>query len=518
MPAPTVAPAPSEATRRVARNIASPFAAQLLVRAITTASYILMVRLLGGPGQSDELSQYIIAGVILSYANTIADWGLGTWLTRELAAHRGDGESTHGARTRFAETLAVRLALAGAAMLLLAAFSLLAPRFRLLGLSPAGAVATLVLGLSLLPGAFSSAVTALYNAYERMALPAGVQVASALLNLVLGVVVLLLGWGAPGLAGAALLTTAGTAALFYRLLRRDFFAPALRWDGRAGRVMLRAAFPLMLNSLLITIFFRFDVLIIGQVRAADVQVYETAYKVINVTQIIAPSVVLALFPAMARAALHDRAALVRQYRLAVKLLLVLALPLVVATVALATPLITIITLGKGGYLPYSAWALAILIGYLPFSLVNGVTTYVLIAVHRQGRLTWAIGGTALFNIAGNLLAVPAFGIYGAAVMTVLSELVLLVPFLVWARGELGPAALRPGRAGVRLGLAGGALSLTAAGLAALGLGGLVAAIGGCVVYSLALGLLGVFSPGEWARLRGLLRLPGRPRGAGAVGR
>ena len=301
------------------------------------------------------------------------------------------------------------------------------------------------------------------------------------------------------------MTTGLTAGIFYRLVSRDFFAPRLRWDQPTARHMLQQAFPLMLNGLLINIFFRFDQFIIEHYRRNDVQVYEAAYKVINVTQIITPSVVLALFPAMARAAIHDRPALTRQYRLAVKLLLVLSLPLVAGTIVLATPLINIITLGKNGYLPYSAWALTILILYLPFSFINGVTQYVLIAMNRQGRLAWAIGATALFNVAANLLVVPAIGIYGAALVTVLSEIVLLVPFLRWAGEALGPVALRPGPTSVRLALAGAGLAVTTAGLSAAGLGGLPALAGGAIVYSGGLLALGVVSPSEQAMLRGVLR-------------
>jgi O-antigen/teichoic acid export membrane protein len=496
------APAPSEAARRVARNMGSPFAAQLLGKVLGIGYFMLQARLLS----QDALGQYTNATVIWLYASTIADWGLGTWLTREIAARRGAPDSAEAARAIFAETLAVRLGLAALAFLPALLIALPGPARDTLRVNDAGATAVLLLGLSLLPGAFSSAVTALYNANERLALPAAVQFVTSLINTGLGIAALILGFGPAGLAGAALLTTAATAGVFYRLLRRDFFPPALAWDSAAARRMLTAAFPLMLNGLLIILFFRFDQPIIQTFRGpGDVAIYEAAYKVINFTQIITPSVVLALFPAMARAALHDRAALTRQYRGAVKFLLLLAAPLVVGTIALAPALITIITLGKPGYLPASGWALAILIGYLPFSFINGVTQYVLIALHRQGRLTWAIGATALFNIAANLLVVPVWGIYGAAAVTVLSEIVLLVPFLRWAAGDLGIAALRPGGGGMKLALAALGLALVTFGGQALGWNAFAAALAGGAAYLGLLAGLRIFSPAETALLGSVLR-------------
>jgi O-antigen/teichoic acid export membrane protein len=223
-----------------------------------------------------------------------------------------------------------------------------------------------------------------------------------------------------GLAGAALLTTTLTAGLFYRQMRRDFFGPTLGWPP-AALAVLAFALPLMINGLVNLIFFRFDQFIIFSVQGPDASaIYEAAYKFINFTMIITPSVTLALFPGMAHAAVHDRPALRRQYRSGLKVLLLLALPLVAGTVALAPLLITVLTLGKGSYLPSSAWALQILIWFLPFSFVNGLTQYVLIALDRQRWLTWAFLATALFNVGANLVLVPIWGIYGAAAVTVLS--------------------------------------------------------------------------------------------------
>ncbi len=494
------AAAPTDTPQRVARNIASPFAAQLISRVVGLVYYAVQLRLLAGA----PLGQYITAGIVWLYANTITDWGLGTWLTREVATRRGSA-SLADMRRLFAETLGLRLLLAGAALLPLGVLAFSPPGQRLLQLSPGGAVAIGLLGLSLIPGAFAGAVTALYNAYERLGPPAAVQVASVFTSAALGVITLLLGWGAPGLAGAALLTTGGQAAVFYRLLYRDFFPPTVNLNRTTARPVLSVAFPLMLNGLLITIFFRFDQLIIQSYQPDQVPIYETAYKVINVTQIITPSVVLALFPAMARAALHDPAALVRQYRMAVKFLLLGGLPLVAGTIALADWAIRVITLNKEGYLPYSAWALAILIGYLPLSFINGVTQYVLIALNYQRRLVWAIGVTALFNVGVNLWAVPTLGIYGAAAVTVLSEIVLLVPFLAWTAAGLGTGAVRPGPTGVRLAGAGAGMALTMVLLTAGGAGGPVAAVGGVGVYAALVVALHILHQEETARLRGLLR-------------
>src|SRR5262249_2000168 len=148
------------------------------------------------------------------------------------------------------------------------------------------------------------------------------------------------------------------------------------------------AFPLLLNSLLLLVFFRFDYLILLAFYGRDtVGVYDAAYKWINMTTIVPAYFVAALFPLLARYAAADRAALNRAYRHALALLQMIAWPAAVVVSLLARELILIV--GGEQYLPQAAWALAILIWFLPFSYANGVTQYVIIALRRQHAISLA---------------------------------------------------------------------------------------------------------------------------------
>jgi O-antigen/teichoic acid export membrane protein len=117
-------------------------------------------------------------------------------------------------------------------------------------------------------------------------------------------------------------------------------------------------------------------------------------------------------------------------------LLILALPLAVGATVLATDLVRI--LGGTAFLPGSATALRLTIWLVPLSFVNGVTQYVLIALGQQRRMTWAFVAAVIFNIAANLVFIPIYSYRAAAVISVLSEVVLFVPFALWVRGALGP--------------------------------------------------------------------------------
>ncbi|HEX8597503.1 MAG TPA: flippase [Chloroflexia bacterium] len=446
--------------RRVALNAFNPFAAQLFTKLLMMGYSMVQYRLFAN--DQAALDGYILAAVVFSYTSTISEWGMGTLVPRDVARSRGTGTEAEVASTLFGRSLALRLLISLGMFLPVAALIVVYTAF--FNLRADGAWAVAVLSLSLLPSAFSGSVTALLYAYERMTLPAGIGIATSVLNVALGVSALAMGMGVVGLAMSALATTLLTALVFLWVLRRNFPGvavrlgrPSLRAD--EARSLLSAGMPLMLNALLIGLFFRVDTFIIKAAPGGegDLTRYNAAYSFLSFVLLISPAVTLALFPRMARHAVTDRARLKTEYTFALKMLLAISVPIVAGTVWLAPLLIAVLTLDAPNYLPDSALALRILIFFLPLSFINGLTQYVLIAVDRQRLITRAFGLTVLFNFVANLLLIPLIGIYGAAVVTILSEVVLMLPFLTWTRREVGEVPLlsifaKPALAGAGLGL------------------------------------------------------------------
>ncbi|MEO8285383.1 MAG: flippase [Chloroflexota bacterium] len=505
----------SGAARRVAVNTVNPFIAQVFTKVLLMGYAIVQYRVLGAQA-SGVLGNYILAGIVLLYTSTISEWGLGTLLTREVAKERG---SQPEVSKLFRQTLTLRLTISLALFLPVAL--LIALYLGFFSLTVEGAWAVAILTISLLPGAFSGSVTAVLYAYERMSLPAIVGIVTSVLNVALGIAAILLGCGVIGLALVALIATVVTAIIFWLVLRRDFpwlhaglDTSGLRLSSSAAIGLLKTGWPLMLNALLVGLFFRIDQFIVQPVLGGGgVEQYQAAYSFLNFVLLITPAVTLALFPRMARHAADDRPRLSYEYTFTLKALLLLSVPIIALTIWFAPLLITILTGGKAGFLPASAEALQILIFFLPFSFINGVTQYVLIALDKQRLITVAFAITVVFNVAANLLLVPWIGISGAAITTVLSEIVLLGPFLWWVGKELGAVPIlslvwRPVAAGALLVLmAWAAKSFQEnwqqnAGNFALfaGIGVLLA-----LIYVVVIAVLRPFTSKEMSSLRGIFR-------------
>jgi O-antigen/teichoic acid export membrane protein len=166
----------------------------------------------------------------------------------------------------------------------------------------------------------------------------------------------------------------------------------------------------------------------------EVGYYSAAYKYIDGINIIPQYFTLAIFPLMSRFAADSRESLVRAYHLSLRLLLIVALPLAVGTPFVAYELIWF--LAGEAYLPDSMIVLQLLIWFLPFSFINQVTQYVLIAINQQRALTTAFVIGVLFNTVTNLIFIPMYGYRAAAITTIVSEWSLLIPFYILVRKHL----------------------------------------------------------------------------------
>jgi O-antigen/teichoic acid export membrane protein len=432
IPEPAVPAAPDAAAsaRRVARNSVLPFASGLGARLLTWLLAMVMARTLGPAGTG----AYALVVNLWLYASIVADFGLGTWLTREVARR------PERARQALADTLGLRLVLGAATIPVLAGA---AGAYATAGADPAIVATAALLGVGLLPGAVSASVTALFNAHERMGFPAAVQLASAALTAAAGAAVLWWGGGIVGLGWVSLLVNLVTAAVFLLACARCFFplSVALHWARQ--RAVLQDSLPLMLNSLLNSVFFRIDVQLLQSQGSAQVGYYSNAYKIIDAAGAVPSSFVLALFPVLSRRAAAEgaggSAGLLPVYRLAIKLLMAAALPAALLVTLAAHDLTR--WLWGDAFLPESAIALQILIWFLPLSFFNGLTQYVLIAAGLQRRITVAFAIAALFNLGANLVLIPRFSYKAAAGVTIASELVLMVPFLLALRHRLPVGAL-----------------------------------------------------------------------------
>ncbi|MBI5666370.1 MAG: oligosaccharide flippase family protein [Chloroflexi bacterium] len=451
----------------VAKNSLAPIILNLFNRGIDFGFAFIMLRILGPEGAGI----YYYAAFIFGWFDIFTNFGLNVFLTREVARDR-----TQAWRYLF-NTSVLRLALMLVGVALLAAF--LAARQSLPGSDPLtheAVLAIILLYIGLFPNTLSTGLSALFYAFEKAEIPAAVTTVATINKAVFGVAALAAGFGVVGLASVSIVTNVVTLAVLAWSARgmmrphppatsptgvdrgeevkrqrdgagrgeppvcpyedRSRGSRLYRPDFRLMRGMIGESWPLMLNHFLATIFFQVDVVIIEAIHGARmVGQYSVAYKWVAALNVIPAFFTMALLPVMSRQAHENREALRRNYRLAIKLLVSAALPLAVVFTFLAYVLTGI--LGGAEYLPDGAIATQLMIWSIPIGWMNSLTQYVLIALDLQRRITRAFFIAVTFNIVANLLFVPEYGYRAAALATIASEAVLLLPFALLLRGAVG---------------------------------------------------------------------------------
>jgi O-antigen/teichoic acid export membrane protein len=420
---------PSEGTvRRVAKNSFAPMALQLFNKAVDTVFAAFMARLLG----PESLGQYAFAIALIWYFIIFSNFGLGTLLTRDVAR---DYQAT---TKLFKTTLLLRVALYLIAFPLLLLLLWFWPS-GLGSLEPETSWAILLLAIGLIPSNISDAITALFRAYEKFEIPALISTISTFVKVSIGAALLLAGYGIVGLAATSIVTNIVTLIILSLLMVRTIYRPTLAIERLSWRQMLHEALPLMINEFLAVAFFRIDQLMLKPMRGnAEAGYYNVSYKFIDGLLILPSSFTLALFPVMSRYAdaTGGKNSLLRATVLSLRWMIIISLPLALLTTRYAETIVWLF--GGPEYLPESGIALQLLIWFLPFSFINSLLQYVLIAANLQERITRAFVTALLFNLIANYFAIQYFGLYGAAAVTIFSEIALLFPFYRIMLESIGP--------------------------------------------------------------------------------
>lgn len=467
--------------RTVAKNSLVPMGASFVIQLINFALALVVLRVLG----PENNGRYAFAVTVWFFLSALTEFGLSILVMREVARDRAQ------ANRYLTGAIVLRLALTALSFVPLLGFIYLYTV--LSNLTPDTIAAILLLWVSLFPNNLAGALSVMFNAFERFEYPTAVEICTALVSVALQIAVLLAGYGIIGLAAVSIITNLFTLTVLYYLVRRLLFKPQFTFERHLARWMFFESYPLMMNNLLANLFFKIDVFLL-QPLAGDLALgyYNAAYKFVNALNFIPSKFTLAVFPVLSRYSTDSREVMRRALILSVKLLIWIAVPITVATVFLAPQLIRLFA--GAAYLPDSAIALRWLIWFLPFSFVNSIVHYVLIALNEQRFLTKAFLIGLGFNLAANWLAIPPLSYRGAALVTVLSELALFIPFYYALRKHLDALPIldlfwRPAVAGA---------AMAACLFWLLPYQIVLALVIGSVAYGLALLLTGAWGVEEWA--------------------
>jgi O-antigen/teichoic acid export membrane protein len=218
-----------------------------------------------------------------------------------------------------------------------------------------------------------------------------------------------------------------TLGLVWVVYRRHLGQQPLTTSWPDVKALIKESIPFGLNSLFVIIYLGSDVLLLSHLRGdTEVGIYRAAVMLLSLFPMIADTLSTGMYPRMARY-LGQAELAGQELRFSMRILLAISIPAAVGGVLTAKPLMIFI---GGPAFADSALLFAIMVPLLPLRFLNNNFGMALSALNHQNARTQGAILAAVFNVGLNLILIPHYGALGAAITTLLTE-ILLILFMFW---------------------------------------------------------------------------------------
>jgi O-antigen/teichoic acid export membrane protein len=411
-------------SRRVQLNLAFKLITTSVEKGLKFVLLMAATRTLG----KEEWGRYAWAYTLTLCLVQLTDFGLGTYLTREIA------REGRGAGRLYGAALGLKVFLGVLYLSFLSALTFSVIR------EPAYKVLIMALGLANLSQSFTELFARVFQGFQRLEFEMVLVGTSAALSVGAGLTVLALGGRVVGFTLALTTLSVPVAVSGGLVVFWNFFRVSPLWDGPYWLALFKDVGPIGGAAILSTAYFRVGILLAGMfLNERATALYGTAMQVLEVARILPAVVMAALFPFVSMR-LHDT----RAQRSGVALLA--AAGLLVGGLCLAFPGWIMRTMCGPEFLE-AAPLLRILGLAMPFMMVNFALTHYLIAYGLQKKYLGFCLLLLSLSVGLNSVLISFLGVTGPAWSTLATE------FALTALCALGLWRERAGRRGT-LALAG----------------------------------------------------------------
>jgi O-antigen/teichoic acid export membrane protein len=306
----------------------------------------------------------------------------------------------------------------------LALYSLILSICWLLGYSPEQRTLVEICGFTLLGTGITSTFGALHYAAQRVVFPVVGTILEKGLSALVGFYLLKAGAGVEVMAfvllGGSFANATWQAIWFFGLEGIH-----LSLDRAMLRSLIRTAIPFLIYGVLGVIYYRIDTVLLSlMTNTAVVGRYGAAYRLFD-TLFFLPSLVInaIMYPVFSKLSLVSEADLKVAIEKSLNFLLFCGLP-IATFMFVAAPGIIGILYHRSDFVS-SVPVIQALAPGLVFLYINSVLNAILVSTGQEKKITIMAGAALVFNLGLNLLLIPLYREVGAAIVTSLTELLLL---------------------------------------------------------------------------------------------
>ena len=412
---------------RLARDSVWMISVQVFGRGLTLLFSLYAASALG----VEKFGVYGYAMAIITLIASFADFGSNTYQVRQTAVLPYELEK----RRLLTSALSLRttLSIIGYVILLIVV--------KILNRDETTSTLILLLGAGMFFNNIASGFTQSLVGLENFKLYGWIATASQALNVGAACLLIYAGYGLLGIGYAySIWAFISFIAITFLFVFRHY-APAFRFSGKELKSFFLGALPIGLTVILVSIYYKSDYIILGYFKGSiEVGYYNAAYVIVNAMIFIPATISTTVLPRLANFFGKEDENLEILYQKVFKYLFFAGFGLAFGTMAVSSKLIASIYPGE---FAISFKALNILIWALALIFFNSIQGNMLVAIGKQNYLVYVTGAAAIINVGLNFLAIPRYGMQGAASTTVLAEIVAGISCLYILRDYNGVVNVLP---------------------------------------------------------------------------
>tara|TARA_B110000977_G_scaffold201487_1_gene296351 strand:+ start:2472 stop:3833 length:1362 start_codon:yes stop_codon:yes gene_type:complete len=209
--------------------------------------------------------------------------------------------------------------------------------------------------------------------------------------------------------------------LYYFFKHSDFKIQKLIFCKSTAILLLKDSWPLILSGIVISVYMKIDQVMIKQLLGDEaVGQYSAAVRISEAWYFIPGVIASSLFPAIINAKKHSEELYYKRIQRLYNLMVWIAIAIAIPVTFLSDSIINLLYGGQynqaGGVLLIHIWA-----GVFVFLGISSSMWY--LTENLQKLLFWRSFYGMLVNIALNIILIPSYGIKGAALATLFSQIV-----------------------------------------------------------------------------------------------
>ncbi len=385
---------------------------QLVGKAVTSLSTIIILGFVTREYGAFGTGVFTLALTYLSFFFFASDFGLNAHILPEL----GTGKAGHV----WQKLLGFRLMLA----LLLVLVALVVISFWP-GQSGLFKQAASIGVLAIFGSAVFVTTNAIFQAKLRYDLSIICSSISAVVGLVLTVYLALNSAPLPYLVLVSVFSWAICATLALVLVHRFVGNIAPDFDLGFSRKLVSEAWPISAALILNTVYFRADAFILSLTHSfTEVGVYNLAYQVFQNALVLPTFIMNGFYPVMLRQFSEDQAKFKQSLFKGMGFMVAIAVAGIAATFLLSPFIVNLISGGRG--FSGSITSLNILSLGFPAYFASSLMMWTLIVLKKYKSLVLIYLAGLIFNVAANIIYIPAYSYIAASWVTGISEYLILI--------------------------------------------------------------------------------------------